>query len=258
MEVMPRTRFLRFCGEELLRRKERSSIGLLSEKSLHSVLKYWVSDDPSDHEVKIFTNAEKKGYVVADVLTKDGEIVEIQTGKLYPLLKKMTFYMESTDRSITLIHPVFEKKTLSWLDPEIGEVVRRRVSPKKETPISAVGLLAPFAAYLGDARFSFWVPLLCVEEYRFLDGWGDGGKRGSHRYEIFPNDCLSVTVLKTKADYAALLPNDLPPRFTAKEFAAKTRLGRGFLLYDTLAVYCALGILKKGEKIGRSYIYEKI
>ena len=94
MRESDKIRFERLCHEELLRTKERDGIGLLAEKRLHSVLKRFVCDDFSCHEQKVPAQDEKKRRFVADVRTKDGHIFEIQTGKIYPLRQKITFYME--------------------------------------------------------------------------------------------------------------------------------------------------------------------
>lgn len=258
--MVPRDRsiFLRCCREESAEQKTRDSIGLLSEKQLHGALKRWVTEDISCHEKKVTANDGTKTFAVADVLTPDREIAEIQTGSLYPLCRKIAFYMEKTDCRVTLIHPLATRKYLSWIDPVSGDITPRRRSPKAKTPLSALGELKPFLPYLGDPRFTVWFPALAMEEYRFLDGRGAGRKRGSHRMELFPTDLVGVTVLQTKEDYRALFPAGLPPSFTAKEFSARTRLGTGYNLYDVLAVFCALGVLEKGEKRGRSYVYRQL
>lgn len=258
MQPKDRSCFLRCCREELATQKERSSIGLLSEKQLHGALKRWVEEAPACHEQKVSANDGTKTFAIADVLTPEGELVEIQTGSLYPLRKKIAFYLEKTDHRVTLVHPLAAEKRLCWIDPSTGAVTPGRKSPRCETPLAALGALKPFLPYLGDPRFTVWLPALALEEYRRLDGWGKGGKRGSHRAGLYPTDLLGVTVLQARADYLALCPTELPQEFTAKEFARRTRLGTGYTLYDVLAVFCALGALEKGEKRGRSFLYHPI
>ena len=80
--------FARLCHEELLREKERDSIGLYAEKRLHSVLKRWMYDDFNAHEKKVPERDGKISRFVADVLTPSGEIIEIQTGEPFRLAKK--------------------------------------------------------------------------------------------------------------------------------------------------------------------------
>ena len=251
--------FSRLLGEELSREKVRDGIGLLAEKRMHGVLKRWVIDDPACHEVKIVGRGDKPRKFVADVLTPEGEIVEVQTGKLYPLQKKLTFYMEQTDHSVVVLHPIFATKYISWIDRESGEVVSRKKSPLHQTPLHALAELKPFIPDLNSARFSLCLPALEVEEFRLLDGWGKGGKRGSHRFELMPLALLDTHCLCAVGDYAALFPQneEFKTPFTAKSFGKQTRLG-GYALYDALAVFEALGVIERCGKQGRATLYRKI
>lgn len=249
--------FARLCHEELSRVKERDGIGLYAEKRLHSVLKRWVWDDLACHEQKVATRYGKQTRFVADVLTPAGEIFEIQTAALYPMRKKIEFYMNETDHPVCVVHPLFAKKHICWMHPETGEITVRRASPRRDTPLTAVGELKPFLPYLGDPRFSLCLPAIAVEEFRLLDGWGKEGRRGSHRYEQLPTELFDTHFLVTRADYGALLPNDLPKTFTAKVFGKATGL-RGYGLYDALAVFEGLGFLAKCGKDGRSTLYTRI
>ena len=250
--------FMRIAGEELSREKVRDGIGLLAEKRLHSILKRWVADDFSCHEIKIEGKGQKPRKFVADVLLPSGEIVEVQTGKLYPMQKKLSFYIEETDHPVTVVHPLFAVKYISWLDNQSGEIAARKKSPKKQTPLHALAELKPFLPLVGLPRFSLCLPLLEVDEYRLLDGWGKGGKRGSHRYELIPTDLLDTVYLRDKADYVALFPADerLNTPFTAKTFGKVSRLA-GYALYDALAVFEALDVIEKCGKEGRAALYCK-
>lgn len=251
-------KFLRLAGEELSRVKTRDGIGLLAEKRLHSTLKRWVCEDESCHEVKITGQGEKKRRFVADILTPAGEIFEIQTGKLYPMHKKIQFYMQETAHPVTVLHPLLGEKWITWLDPTTGEATARKKSPLHETPLHALSELKPFLPYLGDKRFSLCLPTLEVEEFRLLDGWDKKGKRGSHRYELIPLALLDIIELRTKKDYQALFPTDerLNEPFTAKAFARVTKL-RGYALYDALAVFEGLGTIKKCGSDGRAALWQK-
>ncbi|MBE6629684.1 MAG: hypothetical protein E7624_02400 [Ruminococcaceae bacterium] len=246
--------FSRLCHEELSREKTRDGIGLLEEKRLHSVLKRWVCDDFTAHEQKVCGRGEKPRRFVADVLTKEGEIFEIQTADLYPMRKKIAFYMEETDHRVTVVHPLIAKKEICWIHPETGETKKSR-STLREGVLHGVAQLKSFLPLLGDPRFAVVFPAIEVEEYRMLDGWGNGGKRGSHRYELLPRALKEVYRLQTREDYAAHLP-EMPAEFTAKEFGKSTRLG-GYALYDVLAVFEGLGILAKCGTRGRAALWHK-
>ena len=251
--------FMRLCYEELSRKKVRDGIGLLAEKRLHGLLKRWVIDDPACHEVRVTGRGERARKFVADILTPAGEIFEIQTAALYPMRQKLAFYMEETDHPVTVVHPLFAVKYISWLDPESGEVTARKKSPLHQTPLHALAELKPFVSYLASPRFSLCLPQIEVDEYRLLDGWSRDKKRGSHRYELIPLSLLDTCYLRCRADYAALFPTDarLGGAFTAKTFSRVTRL-KGYALYDALAVFEALGVIEKCGKEGRASLYRKI
>ena len=258
MSDIGKIRFLRLAGEELSRVKTRDGIGLLAEKRLHGTLKRWICEDEAYHEVKVTGKGEKKRRFVADVLTAEGEIFEIQTGKLYPMRGKIDFYMQETDYPVTVLHPLFREKWITWLDPTTGEVTARKKSPLHENPLHAVAELKPFLPYLGTAHFALCLPALEVEEFRLLDGWGKGGKRGSHRYELMPLSLLDTLWLREKANYTTLFPTDerLQTPFTAKAFSRVTHL-RGYALYDALTVFEALGVIEKCGKDGRATAWRR-
>lgn len=248
--------FARLCHEELSREKTRNGIGLYAEKRLHSVLKRWVCDDFSAHEQKVRGRGEKSSRFVADVLTPAGEIFEIQTGKLYPLLKKIGFYMNETDHAVTLVHPLAAVKYVSWLDPETGELVRRNKSPRPDTVLKGISELRHFLPHLEHPRFSVLFPLIEMEEFRLLDGWSRNRKRGSHRYELLPLSLLDVCEITSGADILSYFPATLPDEFVSKDFKKATRLG-GYALYDALAMFETLGAIERCGKRGNAYVYRK-
>ena len=255
MTVAEELRFSRLCHEELSRDKERVGIGLLEEKRLHSVFKRWICDDFETHEQKVPGRGEKSRKFVADVLTREGEIFEIQTADHYPMRKKIEFYLTETDHPVTVVHPLIGKKQILWLHPEGGEVTPAR-STLREGVLHGVAQLKPFLPYLGNGRFHLIFPVIEAQEYRLLDGWSRDGKRGSHRYELLPRALTAVYRLSTRADFAAHFP-EMPAEFTAKEFGKSTRL-RGYDLYDVLAVFEGLGIIEKCGTRARAALWRKV
>ena len=255
MTLAEELRFSRLCHEELSRDKVREGIGLLEEKRLHSVFKRWICDDFETHEQKVPERGEKSRKFVADVLTKDGEIFEIQTADLYPMRKKIEFYMTQTDHPVTVLHPLIGKKQILWMHPETGEITPAR-STLREGVLHGVAQLKAFIPYLCTPRFRLIFPVIEADEYRLLDGWGKGGKRGSHRYELLPRTLIEVYRLSTREDFVKIFP-ETPAEFTAKEFGKLTRL-KGYDLYDVLAVFEGLGIIEKHGTRGRAAVWRKV
>lgn len=95
-----------------------------------------------------------------------------------------------------------------------------------------------------------------MEEYRLTDGWSADGKKGSHRAERMPIALGPVAVLRGKADYASLLPPDLPEPFTTADVKRASRLsqkGTGTLIN----ILYNLGVIQRTGKKGNAFLYQK-
>ena len=219
-------------------------IGILGEKTVHATLKLWLDDDPTHHEIPLPQGS------VADIF--DGEqITEIQTANFTALRKKLEKLLDAYP--VTVVHPLVRVKWVSWIDPETGEIGKARRSGRRGSFTDAGKQLIYLLPLLGHPNLTVRLVLLDVEEQRLLDGWGNGGKRGSHRAERIPRALGETVTLRTPADYAALIPPDLPTPFTAAQFGKAARL-QGRNLQGTLKVLLALGVLRR-EKDGQKYQY---
>ena len=275
-----RKRFERLCEDELCssRPAEGTGIGTYKEKRLHALLKDFYSPEGARQEVRltdeqldgqgmkkyavltdVATRRARDRYV-ADILTQDGEIVEIQTGGFYPLVKKLHFYLCVTDYRITVVHPVAAVKWVRWMDPRTGEITERRRSPKRGNVKDVARELYWLLPYLAEPRFHLCIPLLEIEETRLLNGWGNGGKRGSCRYDRFPLSLCDEVTLSCPQDYANIfLPSEeqLPSPFTAAAYAKAAGL-RGKTVYSMLRMLCELGFLTSADKQGRAMTWKRV
>lgn len=226
---------------------ERQGIGTLGERSLHAILKYWVEPDDSRHEIPLGL-----GRIVADVF--DGErVTEIQTRNFNTLRPKLARILPLYPA--TVVYPVARVKRLIWVNPETGETTPPRRSPKTGRVWDVFHELYRLRPLLPDDRFTLRVVLLDMEEYRLQDGWSRDGKKGSHRMERLPTALGEVFDLRTPADYAALLPPDLPHPFTGGDLARLARIPRNKAGEIINIMYTIEAIIRKG-KSGRSYTYE--
>lgn len=242
--------FSRLCREESKRQTAANGIGEYAEKRMHRTLKRFVLDDPDCFERRVPRRDGTLSRFIADVLTEKGQIFEIQTGSLFPLARKIRFYMEETDFRVTVVHPLLSEKQVTYIEKD-GTPLRRRKSPLHESFLHGVAALKPLVPFLGNERLSFRFLSVSAEEYRFAR------VRAKRRYECFLSALLDEIELSSPADYFSLLPQGLPDLFVAKDFAAPTKL-RGYDLYDALAVFCAVGALSKEGKRGRAVLYRKI
>lgn len=242
---MDRTAFLMACHDVMGREHVRQGIGTLGEKTLHAVLKRCFDPDEDHHEVKV-------GPYVADIKNETG-FVEIQTRQFFRLRKKLEYLL--TQAPVTVVYPVPAEKWVVWLEPD-GSAGPRRKSPKRPTACEVLPELYGIKAQLFQEGLSFCVLLLEAEDYRFRNGYGPDGKRGSTRFERLPVDLLGEVWLKNPEDYAQLIPAALPEEFTAKEFGRAARLAEK-RAGAAINVLFSLGAVKRTGKTGNAYLYRR-
>lgn len=228
--------------------EEGEGIGRLSERTLHSTLKFWLQPHAAFHEIDV-------GGAVADIF--DGKTVtEVQTVGLYPLKKKLPKLLSRYP--VTVVVPLPHRKWVCWIDPETGERSESHRSPKTGKPWD----LLPELFWLTElwktpTAHPLTVRLLLVdmEEYRLQDGWGNDGKRGSHRADRLPLAVAAEIALCSFADIPALLP-PLPDTFTAAELGRA--LGRrGRTLWRAVRCLEESGAVVRLPKEGRAVLYRK-
>ena len=217
-------------------------VGTLGEKTLHAVLKRMIEPDLSRHEVKL-------GRYTADVLNEHG-VFEVQTRNLHKLKPKLTALLPYWP--VTVVVPVVETKWLLMMDPETGELKERRRSPKRGRAAAILPDLAYLKPLLKDPNLSFLLVRLEGEELRkpSHSRW-----RPVTPLEFAPTSFLGTILLKTPADYAALLPPDLVNEFTARELAKALGLpaGQGSAAANVLAF---MGAIRQTGTKGRAFLYE--
>ncbi|MBQ7338016.1 MAG: hypothetical protein IJW40_06120 [Clostridia bacterium] len=257
-------------AEEHLRRSAlaaaagESGIGTLNEKHLHAILKDYMCEDRARQEVRLDDHIITGRYpirddkiikrdadrYVADILTEADEIIEIQTGSFYPLVKKLDFYLRMTDCRVTVVHPIAAQKWLRYLDGNSGELSARRRSPKHEGVKDIAHELYWLAPYLAEPRFSLQLELLEVEEIRMTGVKKYRGRHRSERYDCIPLALLDEIVLTCPEDYAEhFLPDEsvLPSPISAADFSRATGI-RGRAVYGILGILCDLGFLRVMDK----------
>ena len=273
-------RFAALCERERLSDRPAAGvtagegIGTYKEKRLHALLKDFYMPQGARQEVRLSDDMLRSCYAdltdaatrrardryVADILTDEGEIIEIQTGGFYPLVKKLHFYLCATDLDVTVVHPIPAAKYLRWMDPETGEISAAHKSPKKGSAKDIAGELYWLSPYLAEPRFQLVLALVDVEELRLQNGWGNGGKRGSERYDRFPLALQKEITLSCPEDYAALFlppPEALPAPFTAAEYVKATGI-RGRAAYSLLHILTDLHFLTPAAPRGRAGTWERV
>lgn len=223
-----------------------SPIGMLGEKTLHSVLKYYFEPDGNKQEIKI-------GNHIADILG-DAGIIEIQTRHFYRLRDKLAGFLP--DYPVTLVYPVAETKWLCWIDENTGETTKRRKSPKTGMPYEIFTELYRIKSFLKDGSLRICIVMLQLEEYRFLNGWGKDRKKGSTRYERIPLGIVDELNIHSLSDYGKLIPDIPEDSFTSREFKKASGLSIS-AARTALNVLSFVGAVERTGKKGNAFIYRR-
>lgn len=248
-----RARFCRLCEAAMSERRTQgeAGIGTLAEKRMHSIIKRYLCEDEEMHEVGVLDTR-----YVSDVRIGN-EIFEVQTGAFYPMRKKIAYYLDHTDCTVTIVHPIIVNKWVSWVDPITHEITERKKSPKHESAQDLLAELYCLIPHLGNNRLRFRLLLLEAQDFRILNGRRSRDrKRGAERYERIPLDLLGEEEFTSPSDFQKFIPDALPTHFTVKDFTKHTGI-RGRDAYSAVRVLVALGLLSTGESIGRAMGFTK-
>lgn len=221
-------------------------INLYSESSLHIALKRWIAQPGDQFEVTV------KGSVI-DVKRGD-QLIEVQTGNFSALKPKLRKLLP--DHPVQIVYPIPQRRDIVKLSTT-GEIISRRKSPIKGHPTHVFSELVYVRDHLVDSNLSLFVLMVHEEEIRVDDGRGSWRRKGVSIQDRRLIDVLGVTELAGRADYIALLPDDLPQQFTTGDI--KTGLRQPLRVAQRMA-YCLreAGWIAACGKRGRSILYEVV
>ena len=240
-----RAHFLQVCRDICAESHPRFNIGTYKEKKLHLILKNYFEPLTSCQEIP------HSGYV-ADIRSGDG-IMEIQTSGFASMNGKLEAFLPAS--AVTVIYPIAERKWVTWIDPESGDIQPRHRSPKKGVPAHVLPEMVFVRDYLENPNLTIRVVLLEVEEYRMLDGKRSRSrKRGSTRYERIPQDIYRVYDFSCVEDYIRVLPFETGTHITSADLSQKCGF-RGRRLSAAIRVLETVGAIVRDGKQGRAYLY---
>ncbi len=237
--------FERVRSDALLGTHMKKGIGTLGERTLHVILKNFYETDDSFREIKV-------GKFVADI-KRGSSIVEIQTRAFRRLREKLPIFLE--ENTVKVVFPIAERKYITWIDPESGEMTERRRSPK-------VGNIWDFFLELWELRpilptegLSFDIVYLEMDEFKLLTGKSrDKKHHGASRAERIPTKLLRIETYESAEDFKSVIP-ELPEEFTVNEFSKVARLHTGFS-GKIISTLVTLGVIEKCGERGRAYLYK--
>lgn len=223
------------------------SIGTLSEKTMHSVLKYYLEPCDDFHEVAI-------GGYVADIM-RDDCIIEIQTRGFDRLRSKLRVFLK--DYPVTVVFPIAAKKTYYVTDSESGELSPPRKSPRHGSIYDAFKELYKIKMLLDSENLYFHFVLLDVVEYRRTVKKSYKNHKGYETVERIPNEIIEEIYVDGARDLKKLIPPSLKTPFTSLDFAKAIKRQR-HVAQTALNVLTHVGAVRVIGKENRSNLYEII
>lgn len=223
----------------------RPHVGTLRETPLHAALKRWYADDGDRFEQPV------DGYVI-DVV-QGGTLVEIQTSGFSAMKAKLEQLL--ADHDVRIVHPIAVDKWILKIN-EDGEVASRRMSPKHGTAVDLFAELVSFPHLVAHPRLSIDVVLTREEELRTHHPGKAWRRRGwviEHRRLV---EVVDHRTYESPGDLAALLPGDLPSRFTTADIADAVGCRRR--IAQQMA-YCLrhLDVIEMVDKRGNAIVYSR-
>lgn len=223
----------------------RNSIGTLSEKTTHMILKNFYEPDIDKQEISI-------GNYVADIFTGQ-EIIEIQSAGFGKMRDKLEVFLP--EYPVTIVHPIPHIKRLVWIDEDTGALSAPHKSPKKGNVYDAFLELYRIRDYLADRHLTVKLLLMEIEEYKLLNGYGKNRKIRASKYDRIPIDILQEITIERPEDLMQFVPLELEEPFTVKEYAKAAHIDER-LTRLAIKLYQYYGMMEQVGKKGREYLYE--
>ena len=214
------------------------------ETSLHRELKRHLaaSDDHTEIVVDDFR---------IDAIGRRGELIEIQLASLGAIREKIGKLLGDPRRHVRVVKPIIARKWIVTRQEPEGEILRRRLSPKRGDVLDIFVDLVHFSNIFPAPRLTLEVLLLDVEEQRVprQKKWRRG--KNYSTLDLSVVQIVSSTNLKSVKDLWRIFDSsDLPRDFDTAQLAAAMGRPRwlaqkaAYCLRTTKAVRC---VGKKGN-----------
>lgn len=236
-------------------------INTYKESSLHRTLKELYALEEGSR-----TEVEKDGHIY-DVLTKEGNVIEIQTQNLGKLLRKIQDAL-SKGRKCTVIHPVIESKTIETHSKD-GTLLKKHKSPKKQNEYTMLRELTGIYPVLLEENFTLKAVFTKTTELRTETENPEQSENGRRRFkknwqkaDKKLEEITGTKIFSEAKDYLALLPKGLSEEFCAKDISAllKTDSARpknAYAYANLMAwLFVRMNIFEQTKTEGRTKFYK--
>ena len=221
--------------------REKSTIGTLNEKCVHSALKYYYSSE-IDHEARV-------GPYFADAIGENG-IYEIQTGSWNKLCPKLDAFLDVSH--VSVIYPFPKKVHNYYAEKNTGECLKKSPARSYSDLTKFFIELYRIKAYLANPNLTVVIAELEMEKIRYVDNAKCIRRRGQ-RIENHPLKLLREIYLEEMEDYRIFLPENLPEEFDKKQFCSLSNHCDGSILLEILEYVC---VVEKTGRKGNAFIYK--
>ena len=220
-----------------------TGIGTLRETGLHAALKRWYAQPGDEFETAL------DGYVID--IRRGALLIEIQTRSFSSMRRKLLALAER--HPVRVVHPVPERKWIVRLDAKGREIARRR-SPKAGRIETLFKELVAIPDLVGHPNLTFDVAITHEDEL-----WQQTGRRAWRRKGWCVVGRRLVEVVRVvpfadAKDFAALLPPELAPPFSARDLAAAAGLTLN-LAYKMIYCLRRMRAIEVAGKRGRAALY---
>lgn len=188
------------------------------ETSLHRQLKERYATGGASVEQRV-------GRYRIDVV-RGNELIEIQLASLSAIRDKIASL--AVDRRVLLVKPIIARKTIVKQKRAGGQVLSRRLSPKRGTMLDLFSELVYFTKVFPRQRLTLEVLLIEIEEWR-VPGHGRRHRWRANDHVVVDQSLLNVIEtqrFRTAKDLARLLPPELPCPFHTGHLAERLGIQR--------------------------------
>jgi hypothetical protein len=220
------------------------------ETSLHRELKLHYAGRHAQFEVPV-------GAYRVDVVS-DGRLIEIQHGPLAAIRDKVRELLDRDDRRrVLVVKPIVLTKTLVKQSAKGGEVLQRRLSPKRGCLLDLFHELIHFTRVFPHRKLTLEVPLIEIEEWRY-PGHGRRRRWRENDHEVEDQHLVAVREthrFRTAADLMRLVACPLPRPFHTGDLAAGLGIDR-WIAQRIAYFFRQIGALHEAGKRGNARLYE--
>lgn len=186
-----------------------------------------------------------------DVQTAD-RLIEVQQASLSALRDKTRKLLR--EHAVTIVKPIVNRKTLVKLSAPEGEVLSRRLSPKRGDWWQAFDELIYFRELFPNPRLQLDLVLVDVEETRVSK---PARRFKGKNYRAIDRSLLKIVETRTlieKRDPLGLLPGELPEEFDTGELALAWKIPR-YVVQRIAYFLREIKLIEIAGKKGRSMRY---